>query len=67
MHPETSAPKAARDNEAARIARRVEAQRRALELARRQLDEPMLTTTAVFILATVALAAIVGALYWALQ
>lgn len=63
MHPERSA----QNDQAARLARRVAVQRELAQLSRRQLEDPMLTPTVIFILTAVALAAVVGALYWALS
>jgi hypothetical protein len=63
MNPDTSAQKM---REAARLARRVELERKLAQLSR-QIEDPVIAPTVIFILAAVALAAIVGALYFAFR
>ena len=55
------------DDEAAQLARRIEAERKIADLAKSPVTDPTFTTTAILIIATVALAVIVALLYFAMR
>ena len=67
LRPQRPEPWRESEDEATRLRKRLELERELARLARTPVDDPTFTFTAIFIVAAVALAAIVAALYVAMH